>query len=103
MDLEEERMTSLMDNRGMLTVMSPWAWLPFGSVGSTSGWHSNNHGPNDWNHPAISKWQESDVITDQTTLMFLVFDWGSDPGTHSGRELSDTTAAVFSGIEHVTF
>lgn len=33
MDLEEERMTSLRDNRGMLTVMSPWAWLPLALLG----------------------------------------------------------------------
>lgn len=49
----------------------------FGSVGLR--WHSSNHGPSNWNHPAIPN-VESDVIMDQTAFMFfLVFDWGSDP------------------------
>lgn len=83
MDLEVGKMTSLMDYVNDVTA----GLITFCSVGLTLGWHSSNHEPNNWNHPAILN-DESDVIMDQTAFVFLVFDWGSGPETQSRTELS---------------
>lgn len=103
MDLEDEGMTSLMDNSGMLTVTSEWAWSPQALL--DQHWHSSNRGPTNWNHPAISKWQERDVTMDQSAVVFFGI-WSEVTQKHKAGQsfavlFSDSRTAV-PGIEHVT-